>query len=390
MPDSSAQGAVTALAAAVHALRPLSQALGVPLRLRLPAADPRGPLIVAIGTAQGVPLAIDPDATAADLTVFERVAQQWLAPALGAPGLDDPAVPDLARGPRTAAAVAATSFERFRIAPDAVARDGARLPVYAVGDPAAPPVVLASACGMPAQLCDRWLAALARDHYVVTWESRGLFGDVPDFDQLEWDTAAQAADVLAVMDHLGIPRAHLMGFCGGSVIGLYAAATEPDRIVSLSLWHGAYELGPRSPKLDHHRHIQALMAMAGESRPAAAVVHSVFLKSMLTGDPLDREHLVLYPFATPDLFYRYCKVNGTITDIDVTPLLDKVMQPTLVVTSEDDTTASPQGSAYVARQLPHATLRVEPHGDHISLFANGDRLAGIALDFMRDAPAPVP
>jgi hypothetical protein len=42
----------------------------------------------------------------------------------------------------------------------------------------------------------------------------------------------------------------------------------------------------------------------------------------------------------------------------------------------------------VAGRLPNAALRVEPHGDHISLFANGDRLAGIALGFLRDLRAP--
>jgi 3-oxoadipate enol-lactonase len=327
----------------------------------------------------GVPhLALVPGSPPDGLTAFERLASRWLrldryAGLAGA--ADTPSIVD---------GVVAVGFDRYRSATDVVAPDGARLRAYAAGDPSAEPVVLASACGMPAKLSDRWFALLSRDHYVITWESRGLFGDVPDFDALGWDTAAQVADLVAVMDHYGVPRAHLMGFCGGSVLALATAAWHPERASSLSLWHGAYELGPGCRKTDHHRNMQALMAMAAESRDTAAGVHSVFLHTMLTGAPPNMAHLVLYPYATPELLYRYCRVNGAITDIDVSGLLPLVEQPALVVTSEDDCTAEPEGSLRVAEALPDATLRVQPHGDHISLFTMGGELGAVANGFLRE------
>ncbi|MEU1047225.1 alpha/beta hydrolase [Streptomyces sp. NPDC005897] len=384
MTEQQARAAATALAEAVHGVRALAARLDPPARVAVPAG-PRAALLAALAERLGVPLAVGPAAPDGESGVFERIIGERLGPALGRSELDDlPAGPDEIT--RIADRVAAASFDRFRTDHDAVAPDGARLPVYTAGDPDAPAVLIASACGMPAELCSRWLELLGTDYRIVTWETRGLFVDEPDFDKLEWDTEAQAEDVFAVMDHLGIRSAHLLGFCGGSVIALAAARRSPERIDSLSLWHGAYELGPQSPKLDHHRNIQALMAMAAEDRATATAVHAVFLGTMLGGTPPDLAHLVLYPFATPELFYRYCRVNGAITDIDVNPLLVGVDHPTLVVTSEDDTTANPLGSAEVARRLPNATLSVEPTGDHISLFKLGGRLGELALDFLREHP----
>ncbi|MFD0395909.1 alpha/beta fold hydrolase [Streptomyces nogalater] len=238
---------------------------------------------------------------------------------------------------------------------------------------------------MPAELCSRWLELLGDEYRVVTWETRGLFTDEPDFDKLAWDTEAQAGDIFTVMDHLGIRTAHLLGFCGGSVIALAAAGRGPERIDSLSLWHGAYELGPGSPKLDHHRNIQALMAMAAEDRETAAAVHAVFLGTMLGSTPPDLAHLVLYP-SPPRTVLPLLPVERRDHRHRRQPLLAGVDHPTLVVTSEDDTTANPLGSAEVARRLPNATLSVEPTGDHISLFKLGGRLGELARGFLREHP----
>ncbi|SNY24395.1 alpha/beta fold hydrolase [Paractinoplanes atraurantiacus] len=260
--------------------------------------------------------------------------------------------------------------------------DGTPLNAYAAGDPAAPAVVIASACGMPARLAEPWIRRLAADHHVVTWESRGLFGDVDDFDgELEVD--AQAGDLLAVMDHFGVAAAHVAGLCGGAVIALAAAARAPERVSSLSLWHGDFEVGRDDFKTDHQINLQALMAMATRGRVNASGIHAVVCQTMTGSVPEDLAHLVLYPYATPELLFRYCQLNGAIMGTDVRAELATVRQPTLVVTSEDDTTAHPEGSRFVAAALPAAELVVTPAGDHLSVFRGSTALLDMAAHFMR-------
>jgi pimeloyl-ACP methyl ester carboxylesterase len=105
----------------------------------------------------------------------------------------------------------------------------------------------------------------------------------------------------------------------------------------------------------------------------------------LTNTPAELAHLVLYPYTSPELFYRYCRLNGTLARTDVEQYLARVKQPTLVVTSEDDETAHPQGSRQVADGLRNGRLRVEPHGDHSSLFRAGNPLMQVAVDFIAQA-----
>jgi 3-oxoadipate enol-lactonase len=136
------------------------------------------------------------------------------------------------------------------------------------------------------------------------------------------------------------------------------------------------------PKTSHQQGLIELMTSAARSRAAARAVHAAFCRAILTSTPADVAHLVLYPFANPELLYRYCRLNLGITDTDIEPYLPGVLSPTLVVTSRDDDIAHPEGSRRVAAGLPRAQLRVEPHGDHISLFAANESLLCVAEDFM--------
>jgi len=238
---------------------------------------------------------------------------------------------------------------------------------------------------MPVRLAEAWIRRLAVDHRVLIWETRGLFCGCEDFAGAT-DVAAQGEDLVAVMDAFGVARAHVAGLCGGAVIALTAAAAAPERISSLSLWHGDFELGDAAGKTDHQRNLQALMALATRAKVSAAGVHAVLGRSIAGQSPPELAHLVLYPYANPDLLYRYCLLNGAIMDADVRPVLPAVGQPTLVVTSLDDSTAHPDGSRFVAAALPAARLHVEPHGDHISLFSGAPELIDTLVRFIAEQP----
>lgn len=266
-----------------------------------------------------------------------------------------------------------------------VAADGAVLRTYTAGRPDRPAVVVASACGMPAPLCHRWMDVLAADHHVITWETRGLFGEPggPEaFDDLGHRVADQAADLIAVMDHHGVPVAHLMGLCGGAVIALLAAADRPDRVASLSLWHGDYSGSPGWPTTDHQDNLKALLAIGAGDRADAAAINAALASTTTADLPPDVVELVAHPYGDDELFYRYCVLTGAIMHTDVRGLLASVPHPSLVVTSEDDHTAHPAGSHRVAEALPGGVLRVEPHGDHISVFGAGERLQLLLTEFL--------
>lgn len=278
--------------------------------------------------------------------------------------------------------VADRSFEHYCERAEIVSFDGVPISVYAAGDPNRKAVVIASVCGMPAKLSEPWIRFLARDYFVITWETRGLFGKSRFVEYPDCSVEAQTADAFAAMDHFRVPQAHFMGMCGGALIALAAAAQAPERVSSLSVWHGDLELGSKCSKTTHQRDLQALMSMAIEQRVSPRDLHFVLCQSMSANVPDDLAPLVLYPYANPELLFTYCKLNANIMQTNAGQYLPLIQQPVLVVTSDDDETAHPAGSKHVATALPHATLRVEGHGNHISLFRGMAKLQQMASDFI--------
>lgn len=367
MLDLEAKQAIADLTEAVLSLRPLTGRLAQPVPVRALRSGIR-PVLDRVGSRLGAP-ALTPAGRSADATeaAFIGVVSDRLDLAALPPTLDQVPRGQLPEVDRVVDVAVEHDFDTFCEAVTVRGTDGTRFPAYAAGPRDAPGLVIASACGMPARLAERWMRHFAADHRVLTWESRGLFGDVEDFDG-DVGVAAQADDLIAVMDHFEIRTSHVAGLCGGAVIAVEAAARNPARIRSLSLWHGDYDLGPDAPKTDHQRNLQALMGMATGSRISAAGIHAVLCQAMLDAAPPDLAHLVLYPYATAELLFRYCQLNGAIMGVDLRARLAEVSQPAVVVTSADDRTAHPDGSRLAARLMPAATLVVKPHGDHLSVF----------------------
>jgi 3-oxoadipate enol-lactonase len=264
-----------------------------------------------------------------------------------------------------------------------VSPDGATVKTYAAGNQANPPIIVASACGMPTELTARWIEALADQYYVMSCETRGLLESPGDFDRIRHSVESQAGDLLGTMDCYGIKQAHIIGLCGGASLALVAAALSPQQVTSLSLWHGDYELGGRCAKTDHQYDFASLLQLASSERTQAAALHRLFSSpNMLTSLRIDVAHLLLYPYANPELLFRYGHLNGSIMQTDLTTFLADVDAPTLVVTSDDDKTAHPDGSRFTATHLRKAALRVEPHGDHLSLFDAPSHLIDLAKRFV--------
>ncbi|WP_331742024.1 alpha/beta hydrolase [Kitasatospora sp. NBC_00085] len=378
----SAPAPAARLAEAVLSLRPLLDVLAPVTVPAGPRARSLGPLLAAVTRRLGAPpVAVAAEAEETD--TFARVVAARLDLAGLAVTADSTA--DAVDGAAVDEVVAA-DFEGFCTRLDATAPDGVPLRVLTAGRPAEQAVVLALAPGMPARLAERWIRELARTHYVVTWESRGLFAGHDGPAPPGYDVTAQAGDLLAALDRAGAVRAHVVGLCGGAVPAVVAAALDPARITSLSLWHGDLHLGPDSPRTDHQRNLHALLEMACEDQDLAGTIHATLCRSIGDSVPADLAHLVLYPYATVELFGRYCALNNAVMGTDLRPHLARVSAPALVVTSADDDTAHPGASALVAAALPGSVSVVRPHGDHLSLFRGEPALFETLDAFLAEHP----
>jgi 3-oxoadipate enol-lactonase len=376
----SGEPRATALAGLVEAIRELeglTDQVG-PFALPPDTCDRAPDLVAAVCRALDVPLTFDRPAgpEASDFAVTALAARIHRAQR-------HPALADAGQEPVAALAARA---RRLRDEENAGYRtltvrrpDGTMLRAVEAGPPDAPCVLLSPACAMSYRLSLPWLRALRPTYRCVIPQTRGTserIGDPVDFDRRGYGVPDQAADLVALIEALDAGPVHLMGLCGGAVPALAAAAGGAGRVGSLSLWHADLELGEEAAKTDHQTNLRGVLDLAGESRDTAAWMRDRLTGGPMTGVPEAVGPLVVRPYATAELFYRYAKLTGATMHWDSRPTAAMVTQPCLVITSRDDNTAHPAGSLRLAEILPDARLVVTEHGTHLEAFdATADQVA---------------
>ena len=81
--------------------------------------------------------------------------------------------------------------------------------------------------------------SLALDHHVIAIDERGAGQSTKSGMSSDYGPA-MAQDVMGVLDHLHLTRAHLVGHSLGAVIAAYVATHHPNRVESVSLLAGAH------------------------------------------------------------------------------------------------------------------------------------------------------
>jgi pimeloyl-ACP methyl ester carboxylesterase len=93
-----------------------------------------------------------------------------------------------------------------------------------------------------------WLAALERAGYrTVALDLRGHGESAKPHDPAAYDEDDMAGDVLALIDHLGLDRPHLLGYSMGARLSLAAALAAPGRLDKLILGGVGGRLLTREP-----------------------------------------------------------------------------------------------------------------------------------------------
>ncbi len=79
-----------------------------------------------------------------------------------------------------------------------------------------------------------WTKALEQAGYrVIAFDNRGHGKSSKSHDSDDYQPELMAADAVALLDHLGIGRAHVMGYSMGARIAAFMALEHPGRVASL-------------------------------------------------------------------------------------------------------------------------------------------------------------
>ncbi len=118
-------------------------------------------------------------------------------------------------------------------------RDGLKLAFFDDGDPSGPPVLLIHGFASTAianWVNPGWLKTLGEAGYrVIAIDNRGHGSSDKLYDADVYHPWIMAEDAVALLDHLGISEAHVMGYSMGARVSTFMAIAHPDRVRSLVL-----------------------------------------------------------------------------------------------------------------------------------------------------------
>ena len=242
--------------------------------------------------------------------------------------------------------------------------DGVRLWYETTGE--GPPVVLCHEFAGDMRAWELQIRALSRRYQVVHWNYRGYPpSDVPD-DQSAYDHNRLVADLLGLLDALGLDRPHLCGIATGGNLVLNFAIAHPDRARSLVV------AGAGAGTVDRERWLAGAAAFADdiardgaegivrnvENAPQRVIFKSKdprgwqdFVDRMRTLDPTGAAHMMRNALS------RRAPV------FDLREGLQGLRLPILVVCGDQDTPAF-DASRFVRDTAPHAGLAVLPMCGH--------------------------
>jgi pimeloyl-ACP methyl ester carboxylesterase len=209
---------------------------------------------------------------------------------------------------------------------------------------------------------DYWgnqVPAVAAHHTVILMDSRGHGRSTRDTRPYGYDLMAD--DVIALMDALKIPKADIVGWSDGGILGLDLAMRYKDRIGKVFAFAANTVTSGVKDGVEKNPTFAAYIERAG------------------------REYRTLS--ATPDDYNAFVEQisrmwaeqpnwsDAQLRDIDT---------PVLVVDGDHDEAIKREHTEYMAATIPHAGLLILPNVSHFAFLQDPDQFNFAILHFLGD------
>lgn len=219
-----------------------------------------------------------------------------------------------------------------------------------------------------------WVPSFADRYRVLRIDARGQ-GQTPLPRGYELSLDSFVADALDVMNHHGIERAHWIGTSGGGIIGQHAAASEPDRIASVSLIATTARF--RAPAMGVERWLAPL------DRGDTDQFFRQDIETRFGLDHPERTDWIISEIKrTPP--ETIAALHRWVVGVDLREEIGRIQCPALIVTGEHDTLTDASDAGVMADRIPNARVHIIDGHPHNVGYTHPTLVAGIVRRFIDD------
>ena len=207
---------------------------------------------------------------------------------------------------------------------------------------------------------DYWgnqVKALAAKHTVISIDSRGHGRSSRDDKPYGYDLMAD--DVVAVLDHLKIPRADIVGWSDGAIIGIDLALRHPDRIGKVFAFAANTQTSGVKDAVEKNPTFAAFIERAG--------------KEYAKLSPTPKE----YDAFVEQISHMWAS-QPNWTDAQ----LQSIKTPILIADGDHDEAIKREHTEYMAATIPSAGLLILPNTSHFAFLQDPALFNAAVLGFL--------
>ncbi len=224
-------------------------------------------------------------------------------------------------------------------------------------DPRGEPVILLHGGLANANYWGGQVRALQQRYRVIVMDSRGHGRSTRDDKPYGYDL--MASDVIGLMDFLKVPKAAIVGWSDGAIIGLDIALNHPERLTKR-------------------------FAFAANSDPSgvADIAQSPVFNGFIARAEKEYEKLSPTPTEYKSFLAQIEKMwetqpNWTAAD------LHRIAVPVWIVDADHDEAIKRENTEFMAREIPNAGLLLQPEVSHFSFLQDPEQFTADVLHFLQ-------
>ncbi len=217
-----------------------------------------------------------------------------------------------------------------------------------------------------------------REHYrVITWDQRGHGQTGPNREPFSlWDSAD---DLAALLDHLDVPQAVLVGMSQGGYVSLRAALRYPEKVQALVLIATQAGLDAPGQQQLYAQLLDAWMNYALTDALAQTVA------GFILGDDPALAAPWISKWKTLDTTTLALNFKALAERDDLLPQLTRLHQPALVIWGDADRAISQDNALQLKAGLAHSQFASVAGAAHAVSMTHAERVNADIRRFLSDA-----